>query len=1170
MRSFRSPRSASKSDLAVLSRRLPLSFFLFLCAVQIVLGQSERTSVTGTVTDSTKAAVPDAKVSIRNVGTNIVNRATTNAVGLYFITDLPPGSYELTVEKNGFRTAKVDNIPLTTGLAATQNVLLEVGSVQQALEVNASAVQLEAQSSDMNGVVTTRSVAELPILTRDPLAFAAVMPGVIPTQGQQSNAGVIGRVTTSQIGGGLAQQNGVLIDGAESRGATESGLAYSLPIEAVSEFKLETASFNAAYGRVAGGVAILSTKSGSNEIHGTAWDFLRNDHLNANSWTNDRSNIGKALFQRNAFGANLGGPVLIPRAYNGKNKTFFFFDYEGTRQGSPQQILDTVPTAAQRTGDFSQTLNRLGQLDVIYDPSTTRADPSNPGHFLRDAYPGNIIPASSINNISKNVVSYYPLPNFPGQTAQLVNNYLTSGKSITNTDNYFTRVDHYINESQRLFGRVGYAPYTSFSSIRNLAFEEQTVASQPDTTALIGLTSTFSPNWLGEFRLSYTRLQVNNYPVSQGFNPASLGFGPAFTNYVGYNQFPAISVQTYNAGSGLQVTGASPNDFGMLGGPTRTLVPQDTWQAQYQFNWIKRRHNIKFGTDLQLVRMNAYNSQYAAGQFNFDRTYTQGPDPAATTLNGGNGLASLLLGVPVAGTITITNPLFLYYKYYSLFVQDDYRITNRLTLNLGVRWEYQTPYAEKFGQIGYFDFNAIEPTTGQKGTFKEDAPGAYEEAPHKKNFSPRIGLAWQVAPKTVVRAGGGIFYTTYVGVNDAATDFGNGGFVSNLLFLGPPNPMPNTPPVGGSWNNPFAGGITTPSHTSDFVGQAVRADNFNRPSPYLSDYTLSIQREISPTLLAEVGYVGSKMTHMFWNRQNDASNPIELALGSQLLQSVPNPFFGEITTGALAAPTLQERQLLRPYPQYQDVLIFRDAYGDMRYNSMTVRVQKQYSHGLMAQLAYTVSKTIANTAQSNTWVVGPSDGLYNPNYNKSIEANDVPQRLVLSYIYDLPAGKGRQFLNHGVAAAVLGGWEVSGISVFQSGRPILITAPDQTNLYDFSYTNGRANRLHSPVLSSGQSDSHWFDTTAFAVAAPFTIPNDSLSQPNLRSQRRINTDFSLIKNTRFMERYNLQFRAEFFNLFNHPALSPPITDITSAQFGQVTSGIGGSERNIQFGMRFVF
>jgi hypothetical protein len=263
------------------------------------------------------------------------------------------------------------------------------------------------------------------------------------------------------------------------------------------------------------------------------------------------------------------------------------------------------------------------------------------------------------------------------------------------------------------------------------------------------------------------------------------------------------------------------------------------------------------------------------------------------------------------------------------------------------------------------------------------------------------------------------------------------------------------------------------------------------------------------------------MTHLFWNRQNNEDNPLYLSLGSQLNAPVTNPFYGKITTGALSPPTVPLKQLLRPYPQYQDVLIFRDAYADMHYHSLVARVQKQYSNGLLFQLAYTLSKTLANTAQSNTWVVGPSNALYNPNYNRSLEANDVPQRLVLSYIYDFPAGPGRRFLNHGVGAAILGGWEFSGISIFQSGRPLLITAPDQTNLYNFSYTNGRANRLHSPVLDSGQSDNHWFDTTAFAAAPPFTIPNDSLSQGNLRGPRRINTDVSLIKNTRFKEKYNV-------------------------------------------------
>jgi hypothetical protein len=409
-------------------------------------------------------------------------------------------------------------------------------------------------------------------------------------------------------------------------------------------------------------------------------------------------------------------------------------------------------------------------------------------------------------------------------------------------------------------------------------------------------------------------------------------------------------------------------------------------------------------------------------------------------------------------------------------------------------------------------------------------------------------------------------------VNAAATDFGNGGFVSNLLYLGPSNALPNTPPVGGSWNNPFAAGIQQPSRNTNFVGQAVRADQLNRPSPYLSDWSFSIQREITPTLLAEVAYVGSKMTHLYWNRQHNQNPDSQLSYGADLLKSVPNPFYGKITTGALSAPTVQLRQLLRPYPQYQDVLIFRDPYGDMRYNSMTVRVQKQYSKGLMASLGYTLSKTIANTAQSNTWVVGPSDAMSNANYNRSIEANDVPQRLVLSYIYDFPVGYGQRFLNHGIAATILGGWQFSGISVFQSGRPILITAPDQTNLFNFSSTNGRANRLHSGALASGQNPNHWFDTTAFATAPAFTLPTDSLSQPDLREPRRINFDWSLIKNTKFKEKYNVQFRAEFYNLFNHSALlvNGTSTNVTNALFGQIVSSAAGSERNIQFGLRVLF
>jgi hypothetical protein len=843
-------------------------------------------------------------------------------------------------------------------------------------------------------------------------------------------------------------------------------------------------------------------------------------------------------------------------------------------------VLGTVPTDLEKAGNFSQTLDAKGDLDVIYDPNTTLA--AGNGTYVRSAFPNNIIPASRFNTIATNVLKYYPEADRPGQGPADIDNYFLSGKAITNTDNYLGRVDYYINDKERLYGRFGFTPYKSYANLPGsssnptapgYAYDAQSVASDPGTAAMISFLSTFTPSILGEFRLSYTRLQFNTYPVSQHFNEASLGFGPNVTNSIGYGQFPAISVDTYATGGGLAVTGAPSTDFDSLGGATRTYTPMDTWNLNYHFTWIRGRHNLKFGTDDALMRSFLYNSQYSAGQYIFDRTYTQGPNPLATTLNGGNGLASLELGLPISGTLTITNPLYLWQRSWALYVQDDYRITNHLTLNLGLRWEYITPFAEKFGQIGDFYPNVINPDTGLPGQFEEIKPGGYVENPQRKHFEPRVGLAFQVNNKTVIRAAAAIVYADFVGVNAAATDLGNGGFISNLLTLGPPNPLPNTPPVGGSWNNPFAGGIVQPGPTTDWTGTALRADTLNRASPYMSEYSFSIQRMLSPTLLLEAGFNGSEVTHLYWNRQNDANNPLEMALGASLLAPVPNPFYGKITSGSLSFSTVTEEQLLLPYPQYTAVLIYRQPYAHMDYDAFTLRLQKQMSHGLLATLAYTNEKTIDSTEQSNTWIVGPSDSLYDPNYNRSIDANDVSQRFVASYIYDLPFGKDRTWLRSGPASAIVGGWEVSGITVIQRGTPLLIQAPDNTGLINFISTAGRADRIGSCGLPSGvkQTDNEWFNTASFVTAPPFTLPTDSLSEPNCRGPGMVNFNLSLLRNIRYRERYNLQFRFETYNTFNHPLLQASGTNTintNSPQFGQIVTG--ANPRNLQFGVRLLF
>ncbi|MBZ2180770.1 MAG: TonB-dependent receptor domain-containing protein [Acidobacteriota bacterium] len=1131
-----------------------------------LLAQGERANVTGTITDASGATIPDAAVAIRNTATNVTTRSTTNNAGLYYLTNLQPGEYEINITKQGFRPARVAALRLTVGLTATVPVTLEVGTVTEAVEVTATAVQLEAQTSGLGKVVEQRRVVELPLLGRNPLALAATAPGVLPTSGQRGTGqDIVGVSTTSQINGGLAQQNGVLIDGGESRGTTESGNAYTVPLEAVGEFKVETSTYSAEFGRAAGGIVNVATKSGTNQLHGVAYEFLRNDHLNANSWQNNRNRVPKGLFQRNEFGAGAGGKII-------KDRTFWFAIYEGTRQGSPDQALLTVPTALQRQGDFSQTFDRTGRLNTIYDYTTTRTNPT--GGFIRDPFPGNRIPSTRVHPISARVVPFWGESNRPGEGASLVNNYFRVGKSITNSDSWFGRIDHILSDRHRLYGRYGGRELKSSTQVAlNPAFPPRSLSSNPANSALISLTSTFSPTMIGEGRISYTRLQFDSRPLSEGFDVGSLGFSNAVTRNILFQQFPQVSIQTYAQGAGLAVTGAAPNEFDQLGGVGRNLNPQDTWHAQYHATIIKTRHKIKAGADHQLIKLNAFNSQQSAGQYIFDRVYSQGPDPTVTALNSGHGFASFLLGVPQDGAITITRPLFLYQRYWGAYIQDDWRVTDKLTLNLGFRYEYTTPYAEKFGQIGYIDFDAVDPVAGTKGTFKLIEPGGYQSDPNRKNFSPRLGIAYQLNSKTVIRTGAAVFYASYLGVNAAATDFGNGSFLSNALFLGQPNTLPSTPPVGGSWSNPFAGGIIVPDRNTNFAGQNVRADVRYRPNASMGNWSFSIQRMLSSNTLFEVAYVGSKTSHLYWNRQRNQNDPSLMRLGSQLLQPVPNPFFGKIRTGALSGPTISARQALRPYPQFLDLLIFRDPYGDLSYQSWYMRLEKQYSNGMTLSASFTGSKTIANTMQSNTWVVGPSNSLYNARYNRGIEANDIPQRLVLSYLYDLPFGKGRKFLNdaNSVVQKIAGGWQVSSITVLQKGRPVMITAPDTTSLFNFSSTNGRANRLKDPVLPSDQQSlTRWFDTTAFERAAPFTLPTDSVSQPRLRGPGRVNFDVSFLKNTRFGERYNLQFRGEFYNISNTPALDArgATTDVANPLFGQIVQG--GNPRNIQFGLRFVF
>ena len=470
---------------------------------------------------------------------------------------------------------------------------------------------------------------------------------------------------------------------------------------------------------------------------------------------------------------------------------------------------------------------------------------------------------------------------------------------------------------------------------------------------------------VGELRLGYTRFQYNDYYDKEGIDIASLGFPQSLSNLVQYKTFPTVSISQYTVGTGLSVTGGSSAEVSDLNGAGKNFTPQDTFQMQYHVTYLKNRHKVKMGAEHQQLRLSTFNTIAPAGRYFFDRIYTQGPDPAVRGATSGNGYASFLLGVPVSGNMSLGPALRVSGSYYGLYVQDDFQITNKLTANLGMRYEYTTPWAEKWGRIGYFDFDAPEPITGAKGTFKFLKPGQYIYDPVKKNFSPRIGLAYRATSKTVIRAAGAIFYGANDTLNAGTSDWGNGEYILNEAILGPPNPIPNTPPQGGSWSNPFAGGFLQPNRNSTFAGQNLRTYNRYHPLAVVYNWTFNIQRMLTSTLLVEAGYVGNKILHVAQNRFYNQNDPLLQSLGPRLLDQVPNPFFGKISSGPLSFQTVERRQLLRPYPQYLQFLVPRDGYGDAHYNGFQLRVDKQFSHGLSFTLGYTNSKTITNNFESS-------------------------------------------------------------------------------------------------------------------------------------------------------------------------------------------------------------
>ncbi|MGH9338817.1 MAG: TonB-dependent receptor domain-containing protein [Acidobacteriota bacterium] len=1127
---------ATRAILLVLITLIPGSF-------TPSFAQTTAAQITGTVADETGSVMPGAEVSATNLGTGAVQMSVTSSEGIYRLLNLQPGRYRIEARMPGFKTFVQESVTLRVNDRTTLPIRLEVGEISDQITVTGQALLLELQDASFGTVVDERNIRELPLNVRDAISLISLTPGVITAEGFGAAGGTpdVGRSffkSDFNVGGGQMRGQEILIDGAPSTTSDRSFATYIPSVDSTQEFKVQANSFSAEFGRTTGGVVSVVTKSGSNEFHGTAYEFHRNSVLDANDFFANRSDLDKTSFRRHQFGANTGGRIL-------RDKTFFFVAYEGFRQAFPGTVISTVPTDLQRQGDFSQTFASNGQLIRIFDPNTLRQDES--GNFIRNPFPNNILPQDRFDPVARAAMGFFPIANLPGDTVTGANNFAFADQSTTNRDRFDFRVDQHFGQTNQLFGRLSYENNDRKTprAWDNPAAHLARLQKDQYYHAVISDTHTFSPTLLGELRVSFTRGHPQQTSQSEGFDLGQLGF-PASYVQVAHAHFPFFNI----------------SDVARMGNGVFNNQPRNTYVLQANATKIFSRHTFKAGVDYRILDFHALQDTNPTGSFNFGRLFTQGPNPLQASRTAGHGLASFLLGTGTGGSINHTQGLSLRRYYYAFYVQDDWKVTPQLTFNLGLRYDLDIGQFDFHDRLTNLDLNARSPLSDLVGIelrgllryLGTDGHPRNQLDTDKNNFGPRIGFAYNFAPKTVLRAGYGVFYIPMVVIADGSIGFNTSTpWIATLDNLNPENLL----------SNPFPQGFNLPTNSRNplqNVGFGISGFIREEQVGYTQQWNVSFQRQFSSDLMIDLGYWGNKGTKLQYSgwRENDLPNEF-LSLGTALNERVPNPFFGVITAGALSGPTITRNQSLRPYPQYTAVNRTRVSAGSQIYHAFTAKVDKRLSEGLSLMGSYTISKNISDTPGRDT--SGGSGGIRNMENRRaerSLTPFDVPQRLVVAFVYDLPFGHGSRYGStmHPVLNAILGGWTFSGISTFQGGFPIV-------NITRSANNDGRSAKLSNPTIAQ------WFDTSVFTPAAPFTFGNVPPVLPDVRRDGINNFDFTLAKNFFVGDRFRIQFRSEFYNAFNTPQFGAPVGGVTSSSFGVVNSQ-ANPPREIQFGLKLIW
>lgn len=1167
------------------------SLFVVVAAAQTFYG-----SIVGTLTDTTGAVVPGATVNLTNTGTGERRTSTTAPDGGYRFVNLIPGTYRVEVQQTGFKRYVRDQIQVNVEAAIRVDIAVEVGDLTQSVEVLAEAPLLQTENASLSQIVADRSVQELPLNGRNVLNLVALVPGVVPQGGSEGSltGKNIFAAGNYQIGGGTANQSATLYDGVPVNIAYSNATILVPSQDAVSEFRVQTNNLSAEYGRYTGGVINVASKGGTNEFHGSAYEFLRNKALNANTFFGNADGLEKPAFNQNQFGVTVGGPIR-------KDKTFFFAGYEGYRQRQAVQFRYTVPTADRLMGDFSNFRNASGSLIPIYDPATQCGAhdnaPCGEGGQQRQPFPDNVIPPNRINPVAKNYIAfpYWGKPNTDGLEFTHQYNYSKNVSTGGNNDQLNFRVDQNVSEKQHLLAR-----YTRWKSANKEVdiYGNGLYTGDPysperfvTTQVVVADTYSFSPTTIFDIRLGFTRWEYDRTPGTTGINiPEATGL-PSYYNQLdalrgltGSTTIPTMSVSGYNAVSTGQIYGITNN---------YTISP----------SLIKTvgRHTLKFGADLRRLDLNYYQDNNPGGTFSFSNLFTSrnALNPGAT----GDSFASFLLGLPASGNVQTSLFSAAGMRYQGYYVNDTFQATNKLTLTFGVRWEIPGVYTERFDRQTTFNPDMVNPVLEAAGIQVNGAPvkGAFvlvNSPDHPERglrperwglIVPRIGIAYRLTDRTVIRTGAGMFLIP----SDAVFAEGPCQSAINYITENMVSSIDSQVTAVNTLSNPYPNGFSAPpqrdpSYQFLLLGQSqIRSPLREDAQGHTYQWNFSLQHQFPSDVAVEASYSGLRGLHLFRGnpsmQRNYLTRETIASMGAQLREQVPNPFYGLIKVGALSQPTVQRGQLLMTFPQYQSLHDYGGRVGDSIYHSLQVKAEKRFRRGGMILGAYTFSKSLGNTETYSSWLEGGASGTgaagvqdwSNLKSERSLSSFDSRQRLTISYVVDLPFGRGQHFLPDvkGIADKLISGWGINGLSTFQMGMPLALTAsPNQTGFNTGLRPNvvpGCKKVIGGPIQ---QRLDKAFNTECFSVPDAFTFGTESRTDPELRGHGINNFDFAVFKRTTIRELYQLEFRVETFNLFNRVKFSNPDTTVSTSAtstFGRITNQ-ANTPRLLQLALRFRF